>query len=119
MILALSLAIVQAATATTTITLPSDLPRPVEAAVTAYRDCLWERINGQDDGRRSGFSERRVLSGCAVLRRTKYREALAGLNRSGWSAPASRQRVQRRFAEADESVWTTIGHLRIRRAGKR
>lgn len=117
MMLALALAITPGAVVT--ITLPPPLPQSVEAAFSAYQHCLFEAIDEQDRGGTAAFSEREVLSACASVRRAELVDAVTRLNQAGWSAGASRRRVHRRFAELDESVWTIVGHVRIRRAGKR
>jgi hypothetical protein len=115
--LASALAITQSPVVT--ITLPPPLPQPVEAAISAYQDCLLDEIYRQDRGGAAAFSERAVLSTCAGVRRAEFLEVVARLNQAGWSAGASRRRAHQRFAELDESVWTIVGHVRIRRGGKR
>jgi len=119
MMLALALASAQSAVATVRVTVPPALPQPVEAAISAYRNCLLDAIDRQDVAGAKTFSEREVLSTCASVRRTEFVNAVARLSGAGWSAGASRRRAHRRFAELDDFVWTIVGHLRVRRAGRR
>jgi hypothetical protein len=115
----LALGLTMAQSAVVAMTVPAPLPQSVEAAISAYQNCLFDAIDEQDRGGTAAFSEREVLSACASVRRAELVNAVAPLSGAGWSAGASRRRIHRRFAELDESVWTIVGHARIRRAGKR
>jgi len=114
--LALALTIAQSAIAGVTVS-PA-LPRPVEAAIATYQQCLFEKIDEQTRGRVEALSEREVISRCARVRGAEFDIAVAGLSAAGWSDEASRRRVDRRFAELDESVWTIVDHFRARHAGR-
>jgi hypothetical protein len=105
-----------ALSAVATVVLPAPLPRSAQAAVSAYQNCLFDAIYEQD--RTAAFSERQVISACAGVRRAEYVRATARLHQAGWSAVSSRRRVHRSFGELDETVWTIVGHLRARRAGR-
>jgi hypothetical protein len=112
--LAFGLTIALGAVATTV--LPAALPHSAQATVSAYQNCLFDAIDEQD--RRAVYSERHVLSACAGVRHAKYAQAMARLNDAGWPADSSRRRIHQRFAELDESVWTIVGHVRVRHARK-
>jgi hypothetical protein len=112
----LAFGLTSALSAVATVTLPAPLPRSAQVAVFAYRNCLFDAIDEQD--RRATYSERHVISACAGVRRVQSVKAVVGLNRAAWSGESSQRRVQRSLAELDESVWTIVGHLRARHAGR-
>lgn len=113
-LLAIGMFLAQGATATATRVLPQPLPQPVQAALSAYQDCLFDAINEQY---RTGiYSERRVISVCAGVRRASYAEAMVRVNEA--RQPSIIRRVRERFAELDESVWTVVGHIRARHASR-
>lgn len=116
MMIALALTIAQSAV--TTATVPPALPRPVEAAVSTYQQCLFDKIDEQTSGSVSAFSEREIISRCARVRRTQFDIAVAGLGAAGWSNEASQRRINLRFAELDQSVVTIVGHFRARHSGR-
>jgi hypothetical protein len=100
--------------AVATVVSPVPLPHSAQAAVSAYQNCIFDAIDEQD--RRAVYSERHILSACAGVRRAEYSQAIARLNDAGWAAESSRRRIHQRFAELDESVWTIVGHIRVRHA---
>lgn len=107
------LLLVQDVTTASSIMLPAPFPAPVEAAADAYQDCLTGAIDAQD--RTAHYSERRVLSACASVRRARLAEAMTSA--TGADTPFGRQ-IRKRFVELDDSVWTIVGHIRARHAGR-